>query len=185
MSRSCTNFFLLFVVASCGGAAGPSETTPGTEPKSTILPQAELGALMKNDLNPPFSKLTFLVFHGKDAAEDPATVRAEMQRSIAALRASIARLRTWQNPPVTSEEGKDVFYTFASSLEASSMRFEKALGTNDTTTASSALSQIAKTCNNCHHFFRLNLKDSDEGPGTAAIEPHSAPMTAPAMAPLR
>jgi hypothetical protein len=119
-----------------------------------------LTALMKNDINPAFSKLTFLVFHGDDLQEDPNAVRSEMQRAAMVLRGSIGRLRDWSEPPTQSQEGKEVFYTYAVSVDHQAQALFDAIERRDNTTATTQMQDMADTCNNCHHFFRLKIEDS-------------------------
>ena len=40
--------------------------------------------------------------------------------------------------------------------------FSKALARHDKTALEDTLNKISKTCNNCHHFFRLDIKDAPE-----------------------
>jgi hypothetical protein len=122
---------------------------------------AALAALMKNQINPAFSKLTFLVFHGDELQEDPNAVRMEMQRAATTLRGSISQLREW--PEVSSSqspEGREVFYTYAASVDRQTQRLFEAIEKRDNDTAATQMQDIADTCNNCHHFFRLKLEDS-------------------------
>lgn len=145
----------LAMLAACGGKAG--EKTAGTGPAKKI---AALGALMKNDINPPFSRLTFLVFHGDSMGEDGAQLAAEMRRYADALRASCARLKTWQEVPAGTQEAREVFYTFAESVDKMTDKLVAAVTSGDLAVAETQLERIADTCNNCHHFFRLDIEDS-------------------------
>jgi len=120
----------------------------------------ELGLLMKNDINPAFSKLTFLVFHAEEMEEDPNAVRTELTTAATVLRTSIARLREWKQPPTQTVQARDVFFTYAMAVEQSTTRLADAITRNDNGAAVAEMHQIAKTCNSCHHFFRLDIEDS-------------------------
>lgn len=144
----------------------------GPPPKPVKTAQmAELGRLMKDQINPAFSKLSFLVFHGDDMGEDQAALKTELQSLAAGLRESIGRLRVWQHPPTESKEGKDVFLTYANSIDRMAVELELAIKADDDRAAAVSLEQIAKTCNNCHHFFRLEIKDSVVGPNVTSQLP--------------
>jgi hypothetical protein len=138
---------------------------------------AELGLLMKNEINPAFSKLTFLVFHGEEMEEDPVKLRTEMTRHGETLLNSLARLRGWPQPPTVTEEGREVFFTYALSVDKSAQQLLDAIGRSDNATAAKQLESIAKACNNCHHFFRLDIEDSVVGPGkvSSAVLDEPAP----------
>lgn len=120
----------------------------------------ELGLLMKNDINPAFSKLTVLVFHGSEMQEDPQALQRELTTAAAVLQTSIARLRGWPDPPTKTPEAREVFFTFAAAVDQSAARLTEAVSRFDSTTAAAQMEQIAKTCNSCHHFFRLKIEDS-------------------------
>lgn len=155
-----SKIWLLCALAGCSTAK--SSTTPASAAASQESRDAaltELGLLMKNDVNPAFSKLTFLVFHG-NTMEDPAQLKAELTTAATVLRGAIGRLRTWTQPPTESTEGRDVFYTYANAVDASTERLVGAIDRDDQPTAAAQMRQIAKTCNSCHHFFRLQIEDS-------------------------
>jgi hypothetical protein len=143
---------LFLAIAAC------TKPAPTSKPPDTHM--AELAALMKNHINPAFSKLTFLVFHGDELQEDPAATRAEMQRAAVLLRGSIGKLREWKQPPTQTTQGREVFYTYAASVEQSTVQLAGYLERGETDAAAKQMEQIATTCNNCHHFFRLKVEDS-------------------------
>lgn len=142
------------VLTACAKAPAP----PTERPSDAGM--AALAALMKNQINPAFSKLTFLVFHAEELQEDPNVVRMEMQRTATLLRVSIGELREWKEPPTQSREGRDVFYTFAASVDRQAQTLFDAIQKRDPDTATAQMQDMADTCNNCHHFFRLKIEDS-------------------------
>ncbi|MEO8700531.1 MAG: cytochrome c [Kofleriaceae bacterium] len=141
-------------------AACTKAPIPPTERPASDASMAALAALMKNQINPAFSKLTFLVFHQDELQEDPNAVRVELERTAMLLRSSIGELRTWQEPPTESREGRDVFYTYAASVETQAQQLFDAVQRRDNTMAATQMQDMADTCNNCHHFFRLKIEDS-------------------------
>ncbi len=152
----------LLVLLACSGSAGPKSATPG------IKKSAPLGALMKEQINPAFTKLSFLVFRG-DQMEQPAeVVNAEIVRNARLLGSGTSRLRDWSDPPTETAEAREVFLTYAASVDKTALQLVDAAGRKDATAMATAMEQIAKTCNSCHHFFRLDLEDSVVGPGPAA-----------------
>lgn len=153
------------LVLSCSGPAGQRSTTPG------IKKSATLGVLMREQVNPAFSELSFLVFHGDETSEQPETVHAEIARHARALATGTTRLREWSDPPTETVEAREVFQTYSASIDKTAQQLVEAVERKDSTTMASAMEQIAKTCNSCHHFFRLDLEDSVVGAGPAL--PHS------------
>ena len=149
--RSC----LVVALAACSS----KPPTPAHPPANHDAALTELGLLMKNDINPAFSKLTFLVFHG-ESMDDPVKLKSELTMAASVLRDSLVRLRTWSKPPTESEEGRAVFYTYANAVDTSTQRLVEAIGQEDQPTAAQQMRQIAKSCNSCHHFFRLKIEDS-------------------------
>lgn len=155
MSHRTTSRVLLAVfLAACTKAPMPS-----TDPQPDAG-MAALAALMKNQINPAFSKLMFLVFHGDELQEDPNAVRTEMQRSARNLRASIGELRDWKELSTQSAEGREVFFTLAANVDRQAQTLFDAIERRDQDTAAAQMQEIADTCNNCHHFFRLKIEDS-------------------------
>jgi hypothetical protein len=154
----------------CVLLVGCPKAAPPPKPAKTAQ-MAELGKLMKDQINPAFSKLSFLVFHGEDMVEDPVALKTELRSLAAGLRKSIGRLLVWKHPPTESNEGRDVFFTYASSIDKMTGQLESAIAGDDVQSAARTLEQIAKTCNNCHHFFRLEIKDSVVGPNVISQLP--------------
>jgi hypothetical protein len=143
----------VFLVACAKSPMPPSDKTPDAG-------MAALAALMKNQINPAFSKLMFLVFHEDELQEEPNAVRAEQQRFARLLRTSIGELREWKELSTQTPEGREVFYTFASNVDRQTQQLFDAIERRDRATAEAHMQDIADTCNNCHHFFRLKIEDS-------------------------
>lgn len=156
MSRNITSWraLLALVLTACPKAPFPASDRPSD------AGMAALAALMKNQINPTFSRLTFLVFHGTELQEDPSAVRLEMQRAATQLRGSVSELRDWRELPAQSSEGRDVFNTFATSVDRQAQTLFDAVQRGDVATTEAQMQDMADTCNNCHHFFRLKIEDS-------------------------
>ncbi len=159
MSRYATSRRAALALVLTAGIACTKAPGPPAEKRSDAG-MAALAALMKNQINPAFSKLTFLVFHAEELQEDPNAVRAELQRFATMLRGSIIELRDWKELPTQSREGRDVFYTYAASVDRQAQTLFDAIQRKDNDTAVAQMQEIADTCNNCHHFFRLEIEDS-------------------------
>lgn len=144
---------LIFVTTlGCGGAA-PAQ--PVEQPK--LLHSPELNDIMKNEVNQPFSALTFLVFHSEPGSD---LDFAKITVPASSLRLGIAKVRAIVNPPVQTNEAREVFFTYVDSLVRDSEVLVGAVGYHDRAKTEGALNRISETCNNCHHFFRL--KDIEE-----------------------
>lgn len=141
-------------------AACAKAPVAATEQRPSDASMTALAALMKNQINPAFSKLMFLVFHGEELQEDPNAIRSEMQRFATILRSGMGELAAWREPPTQSTEGREVFFTFSANVDKQTQSLFEAIERRDTSTAEQHMKDIADTCNNCHHFFRLDIEDS-------------------------
>jgi hypothetical protein len=143
---------LLLIVTTfgCGGKAPQSVE----EPK--LLHSPELNEIMKNEVNEPFSALTFQVFHSEGELDF-----ARISLPASSLRLGIAKVRAIVNPPVQTDEAREVFFTYVDSLVRDSESLVTAASFRDRAKTEAALNRISDTCNNCHHFFRLrDIEDS-------------------------
>ncbi|HLU65609.1 MAG TPA: hypothetical protein VKZ63_05010, partial [Kofleriaceae bacterium] len=59
-----------------------------------------------------------------------------------------------------SEQGREVFFTYASTVDRAAERLVVAIESDNGGAAQSELRKIAEACNSCHHFFRLKIEDS-------------------------
>jgi hypothetical protein len=144
---------LVPVLAGCPKSGTPSGKTEDARITALTL-------LMKNDINPAFSKLTFLVFHGDSMQEEPAMIKLEATNAAGVLNIAMEKLRVWQEPPTQTAQGKEVFYTYSNAVGEMTTKLSQAIARDDMATAAAQMQQIAKTCNSCHHFFRLKIEDS-------------------------
>ena len=112
---------------------------------------------MKNEVNKPFSKLTFFVFHSDGDFDFK-----EIAKTTAEFHAGIAKARAFPDPPVESEQGREVFATFLEHLDRDCNQLSTAIQDRDGRKMRHLLGKLSRTCNNCHHFFRLDIADSPE-----------------------
>jgi cytochrome c556 len=154
-STTCTRALIALLLAACTKAP-----IPATEQRPSDASMTALAALMKNQINPAFSKLMFLVFHGEELQEDPNAIRIEMQRFATVLRSGMGELAAWREPPTQTTEGREVFFTYSQNVDKQTQSLFDAIERRDGGAAEKQMQEIADTCNNCHHFFRLDIEDS-------------------------
>jgi cytochrome c556 len=138
------------VAASCSGE--PAQSTIPAPAKSLHSP--ELHQIMKDEVNQPYSALVFNVFHSENEID-----YAAIAIPVSVLRTGIAKVRDIADPPVTTNEARSVFFTYLESLARDAERFHNAAVHRDRPSMETALMRLGKTCNNCHHFFRLKIED--------------------------
>jgi hypothetical protein len=114
--------------------------------ESGPLAPAPLARFMREDLNVPFA---FVMLETATAQRD-----RRVHRAAIALREAAHDLVHWVDPPVMSNEGRDVFVTYAQHLEHHVTRLEDAAVRSDASLAVDTVEQIRQTCNQCHRFFR-------------------------------
>lgn len=115
--------------------------------------RTELGVFMKTELNPPFSKLSFLLFHGDDGGDvDPAALPAAASE----LALASEKLGQWKDAPGDSEQGKLVFYEYAEALKSDADSLAGAITSKDKAGAIKVFESLRKKCDSCHHFFRFD-----------------------------
>jgi hypothetical protein len=150
---------LVAVIGLVAAAACVPASKPPPAEQPMIASMVELGLLMKNEINPSFSRLSFLMFHGDTVETDEATLTLELERHAALLHRAIGQLRAMHNVPTRTTEGRTVFFTYVDSVGRSTEKLVEVIGI-ERSQAAALLEQIATTCNNCHHFFRLRIDDA-------------------------
>jgi hypothetical protein len=121
-----------------------------------------LGVFMKTRMNPPFSKISFLLFHDGDS--DAEIDASDLPASALALAGTAERLGKWPELPGESPQSKLVFSEYAESLKNDTRNLISALQSNRHDAAIKVFESIHKKCDACHHFFRY-----DE---TTSMQPH-------------
>jgi len=144
-------------LSSCSGSAEHAPTV--RDPTHTT----ELGIFMKTRINPSFSKISFLLFHDEDSAEeiDPAALPASADE----LSRAADILRKWPDLPAESEQSKLVFHEYADSLKTDAAKLVDALRAKQVDNARKVFESLHRKCDACHHFFRYDQ--------TSVMDPHS------------
>lgn len=142
------------IVTGCSSVPA-QPNTPTTTAKSLHSP--ELNRIMKHEVNQPYSALVFGVFHSENEIDD-ATIATPLE----ALRSGIAKVREIVDPPVETNEARSVFFTYLDTLAHDTEKFRNAVTRHDQPSMEAALLKLGKTCNSCHHFFRLEIQDTLE-----------------------
>lgn len=112
---------------------------------------------MKDEVNQPYSALVFGVFHSENGIDYVA-----IATPLEALRSGIAKVRDIADPPVETNEARSVFFTYLESLAHDTEKFRSAVARRDQPSMEASLVRLGKTCNSCHHFFRLEIQDTPE-----------------------
>ncbi|MCE9580196.1 MAG: hypothetical protein K8W52_44175 [Deltaproteobacteria bacterium] len=117
---------------------------------------------MKNEVNQPFSALSFAVYFARDGepesgAEPP---YPDIAQPAAALRAGLSKVRFLADVPAPTPEARDVFAAYIDGLLHDSDALSDAIANRDRPGTVALLTKIAATCNDCHHFFRLAVDDT-------------------------
>jgi hypothetical protein len=158
MPTSNALLMLCAALAACGG-----KTPEGGNVRESKTPAKEyrrspvLNKIMKNAVNKPFSKLTFFVFHSEGNFDF-----SEIDKTTREFHEGISQARAVTDLPVDSAQGREVFTTFLENLDHDCLRLSRAIASHDGNTMQSMLARLSRTCNNCHHFFRLDIADSPE-----------------------
>lgn len=126
---------------------------------------SQLGMFMKTYMNPPFSKISFLLFH--DEGEDSEISAAQLPSSADDLARAAERLSRWPDVPGESAQGKQVFSEYAEALRADTRSLVDALRGNQPEGAARVFESLRKKCDACHHFFRFDESTSLR-PGSVA-----------------
>jgi cytochrome c556 len=135
----------------CGGAPQQAAAPP-----QNLLHSAELNAIMKAEVNLPFSALMFQVFHTADANPDSSDLDfVRISSPASTLREGIFKVRAFVDPPVLTAEARAVFFTYVDAMVRDSEQLSEAVARRDRGRTEKLLTKISETCNSCHHFFRL------------------------------
>jgi cytochrome c556 len=146
----------LVLLAGCGsGGIPPGHDKQVAPPPPTYRHSPVLNAIMKEEINKPFSRVTFFVFHSDGNFDFN-----EITKSTDELHAGVAKAKAFPDPPVISAEGREVFATFLEGLDRDCTKLSDAVKERDPRRMQAALGKLSRTCNDCHHFFRLDIPDS-------------------------
>ncbi|HET7504136.1 MAG TPA: hypothetical protein VFK02_24110 [Kofleriaceae bacterium] len=115
---------------------------------------SELGAFMKAHVNPPFSKISFLLFH--DGEGDVELDPGDLPASANQLAQAAERLTRWPDVPGDSAQSKQVFIEYAEALNNDARNLVNALRDDRPGNTVKVFESLRKKCDSCHHFFRYD-----------------------------
>jgi hypothetical protein len=158
--------YIAVLLVACAKPAGktatPEPALPPPAPKTASVPDhpdylysPELNRIMKMEINAPFNKLAFYVFHSGGEFD-----YIDLARQARQIGTGIEHVRTFPKLPVKSAEGREVFMTFVETLARDGGRLEAAIGRKDDAEIQRNISSMSRTCNSCHQFFRLDITES-------------------------
>lgn len=128
---------------------------------------------MKTQINPPFSKLSFLLFHQGEPSElDPSMLPVAAEE----LAAATTTLSEWSTPYGDSAQAQQVFFEYAASLRNNAANLVRAVAADELESAQKIFVELRGNCDSCHHFFRFGEASSGasaptfESPADTAAE---------------
>lgn len=158
-SRSLSLFLgACAVLVACGPA--PQSSGGATTGSKVLLEKSRLGVFMKSLVNPPFSKISFLLFHNEDEPEEGVDPVLEIVKATNELAEASQRLADWTVPPTESAEAKTVFFEYAQNLQRDVQALQQALAAKDIARAQQVFEELRRKCDSCHHFFRYQGETS-------------------------
>lgn len=170
MSSPVVSLALLATVACTGSGASVGGAGPSTA-RVTRAELTELTLFMKAEVNPPFSKLSFLLFHQGDPSElDPSM----LPTAAVDLAAATTKLSEWPTPYGDSAQAQQVFFEYAASLRNNAANLAQAVSADDLELARKSFEELRGNCDSCHHFFRFGEASSAPVEPTL-ISPGAAP----------
>jgi cytochrome c556 len=130
-------------------AAGCGSTQPALPAHYHWDSESELSNFMKKRINPPFSKLSFLLFHGEESP------REELAGVAGELASAADELHTWPSPPGDSPQARQVFFEYAAAMKVDGIQLVLAVRAGDQARAQQRFEKLREKCDSCHHFFRF------------------------------
>lgn len=111
---------------------------------------------MRTRMNRSYTQLVFYVLDS-DTDVEPAKITQEAKE----LQGAVAAVRALPTPPmVQSNESREVYTTYNDVLQRDADKFFAAASSADRAQMETLLTKIGKTCNDCHRFFRVDVKAS-------------------------
>lgn len=144
----------MLVVMALAALSSCSSNAPQPRAVPDLAKTSELGVFMKTQVNPAFSKISFLLFH--DGEDDADVGASQLPASAAALADAAERLTAWRELPGESPESKLVFHEYAESLKKDTRSLIEALDGGQRDRAVTVFESLRKKCDSCHHFFRYD-----------------------------
>ena len=156
---------VLLVLAACASSPAPPTTSSSSQDARGGTPAAapgapgkkksgELDKLMRTRMNRSYTQLVFYVLDS-DIDVDPAKISHEAKE----LQGAVAAVRALPMPSmVQSNESREVYTTYNDVLQRDADKFFAAASSSDRPQMEALLTKIGKTCNDCHRFFRVDVK---------------------------
>jgi cytochrome c556 len=144
--RSARSIAVLVGLWSCAG--NPGSPAPVRDPAHPTA----LGSFMKDQVNPAFTRLSFLLFHDDDRELD----LSAFTESANELARAAGGLAAWSALPGESEQSKLVFHEYADWVKADTGRLVESLRDNQIDNARRLFESLHQKCDACHHFFRYD-----------------------------
>lgn len=138
---------MIVAILACVDSCGPTQET--VQSPGNTDPSPDIGVFMKTHINPPFSKLSFLLYQKQGAPGSEGLISTANELSRAA-----AELGDWSELPTDSAQGRQVFYEYAAALRSEASSLVGALSANRRDAAIKVFEELRKKCDSCHHFFR-------------------------------
>jgi hypothetical protein len=156
---------LAFVIALTGLSSCSGTAEQPQAPRDRTR-NSELGIFMKTRVNPPFSKISFLLFHEgeTDANIDAGTLPVSADE----LARAAEMLGKWVDLPGESDQSKQVFYEYATSLRTDALRLVGAIRDSQWDNAAKIFESLHRKCDSCHHFFRYEQPGGSDTPARGA-----------------
>lgn len=151
---------LALALASCGPTT-LKRTTTSDEPVKNAL----LNELMRDKLNPPFSQVSFLLFHSADEEANVESTAMMLPDASRDLVHAVEVLAGWTHMPGYSQQAQQVFQEYAASIREDVARFDVAVREGRLDDARTGFDEVQRKCDACHHFFRY------EEPVAAPVDP--------------
>lgn len=149
-SRVCAALAVALGLAGCGGGSPPAKS-----PAPATKEQTELAKLMRSHMNKTFSALNVLVFHSEGDIDF-----AHVAEQALELQSAVERVRALPTPSmVQSKESLQVYLSYNQNLQRDADKFVAAVNAKDRRTMETMIKKISDTCGDCHHFFRIEVKD--------------------------
>jgi Cytochrome C' len=155
-NRLSAMFSILGCLALASFALACAAPATHVVPNEPSLPAPQLGRFMRESVNVPFS------FVMLETATATAKRGHRVHKAASILHDAARDLVGWSNPPVVSDQGREVFFTYAQQLEDHAARLEDAAAQHEAQDTVDTVEEIRQTCNGCHHFFRPASKFSPD-----------------------
>ena len=107
-------------------------------------------------MNKAYTQLVFFVL---DSSTD--IDFAKIEHEAKELQGAVVAVRELPTPAmVQSEEARSVYSTYNDVLQRDADKFFQAVVAKERPMMEATLTKIGKTCNDCHRFFRVDVKDA-------------------------